>query len=51
MDEREHSKEKIRRASREAEAGDTVVESCRKNGISQQTFCLWKKRRSIQGQG
>ena len=29
---------------REAESGDTVVEICRKNGISQQTFYLWKKK-------
>lgn len=29
---------------REAEAGSTVVEVCRKHGISQQSFYLWKKR-------
>jgi putative transposase len=29
---------------REAESGDTVVEICRKHGISQQTFYLWKKQ-------
>jgi putative transposase len=29
---------------REAESGDTVVELCRKHGISQQTFYLWKKK-------
>ncbi len=29
---------------REAESGDTVVEICRKHGISQQTFYLWKKK-------
>jgi putative transposase len=29
---------------REAEAGSTVVEVCRKHGISQQSFYLWKKK-------
>jgi len=29
---------------REAESGDSVIEVCRKNGISQQTFYLWKKK-------
>jgi putative transposase len=29
---------------REAESGDTVVEICRKHGISQQAFYLWKKK-------
>ena len=29
---------------REAEWGDGVVEVCRKHGISQQTFYLWKKK-------
>ena len=29
---------------REAESGDTVVEICRKHGISQQSFYLWKKK-------
>ena len=29
---------------REAESGDTVVEICRKHGISQQTFYLWKRK-------
>jgi putative transposase len=28
----------------EAEAGETVAEICRKHGISQQTFYLWKKK-------
>jgi len=31
---------------REAESGETVVEVCRKHGISQQTFYLWKKKYS-----
>jgi putative transposase len=44
MGKRGHSEEAILRVLREAEAGDTVVEICRKHGISQQTFYLWKKK-------
>lgn len=44
MGKRGHSEEEILRALREAESGDTVVEICRKHGISQQTFYLWKKK-------
>ena len=44
MGKRGHSEEEILRALREAESGDTVVEVCRKHGISQQTFYLWKKK-------
>ena len=29
---------------RESESDGTVVEVCRKHGISQQSFYLWKKR-------
>ena len=43
MGKRGHSEEEILRVSREAESGDTVAELCRKHGISQQTFYLWKK--------
>jgi putative transposase len=39
-----HSEEEILRVLREAESGDTVVEICRKHGISQQSFYLWKKK-------
>ena len=38
-----HSEEEILRVLREAESGETVVEVCRKHGMSQQTFYLWKK--------
>ena len=38
MGKRGHSEEKILRVLREAESGDTVVEICRKHGISQQTL-------------
>jgi putative transposase len=44
MGKRGHSDEEILRVLREAESGDTVVEVCRKHGISQQTFYLWKKK-------
>lgn len=39
-----HGEEEILRVLREAESGDTVVEICRKHGISQQTFYAWKKK-------
>jgi putative transposase len=44
MARRGHGEEAILRVLREAESGDTVVEVCRKHGISQQTFYLWKKK-------
>jgi putative transposase len=44
MAKRGHGEEEILRVLREAESGDTVVEVCRKHGISQQTFYLWKKK-------
>ena len=46
MGKRGHSEEEILRVLREAESGDTVVEICRKHGISQQTFYLWKRKYS-----
>ena len=39
-----HSEEEIVRVLREAEAGETIVEVCRKHGISQQSFYAWKKK-------
>jgi putative transposase len=44
MSKRGHTEEEIFRVLREAEAGSTVVEVCRKHGISQQSFYLWKKK-------
>jgi putative transposase len=44
MAKRGHSEEEILRVLREAESGDTVVGVCRKHGISQQSFYLWKKK-------
>jgi putative transposase len=44
MAKRGHSEEEILRVLREAESGTTVVEVCRKHGISQQSFYQWKKK-------
>src|SRR5664279_2064408 len=44
MSKRGHTEEEILRVLREAESGTTVVEICRKHGISQQSFYLWKKK-------
>jgi putative transposase len=44
MSKRGHTEEEIFRVLREAEAGSTVVEVCRKHGISQQSSYLWKKK-------
>lgn len=44
MGKKGHREEEILRVLREAESGDTVVEICRKHGISQQTFYSWKKK-------
>jgi putative transposase len=44
MAKRGHTEEEILRVLREAESGETVVEVCRKHGISQQSFYLWKKK-------
>jgi putative transposase len=44
MGKKGHSEEEILRMLREAESGETVVEVCRKHGISQQTFYLWKRK-------
>jgi putative transposase len=44
MAKRGHTEEEILRVLREAEGGETVVEVCRKHGISQQSFYLWQKK-------
>jgi putative transposase len=44
MAERGTAKRRFCGCLREAESGETVVEVCRKHGISQRTFCLWKKK-------
>lgn len=38
------TEEQIVYALRQVEAGETVVDVCRKLGISQQTFYTWKKK-------
>ena len=50
MGKRGHSEGEILRVLWEAEAGKTVVEKvCRKHGISQQSFYLWKKKYAGRG--
>jgi putative transposase len=49
MGKRGHSEEEILRALRAAESGETVVEVCRRHGISQQCFYLWKKKHAGPG--
>jgi putative transposase len=44
-----HTEEEVLRVLPEAESGETVVEVCRKHGISQQTFNLWKKKYAALG--
>jgi len=44
MGKKGHTEEEILRVLWEAESDETVVEVCRKHGISQQTFYLWKKK-------
>ena len=44
-----HSEEEILRVLWEAESGETVVDVCRKHGISQLSFYLWKKKYSSLG--
>jgi putative transposase len=44
MGKKGQSEEEILRVLREAESGETVVEVCRKHGISQQTYYLWKRK-------
>ena len=46
MAKKARSEEQILRVLREAESGETAVEVCRKHGISQQSFYLWKKKYS-----
>jgi putative transposase len=44
MGKKGHTEEEVLRVLREAESGETVVKVCRKHGISQQTYYLWKKK-------
>ena len=38
------SEERIAYILRQAEAGTTIAEVCRQNGVSEQTFYRWKKQ-------
>ncbi len=44
MQKTRYSVEQIAFALRQAEGGTLVPEVCRKMGVSEQTFCRWKKR-------
>ena len=44
MKRKQFSEEQIAFALRQAETGTRVVEVCRKLGITEQTFSLWKRR-------
>lgn len=41
---RGHSEEQVLAALRQAEGGTPLVEVCRPVSISEQTFCLWKRK-------
>jgi putative transposase len=44
MPKKAHSEEQIVAVLRQVEAGERVAEICRKVGISQATYYLWKKQ-------
>jgi putative transposase len=44
MPKRGHTEEQIVAVLRQVEAGAKVAETCRKVGISQATYYLWKRR-------
>ena len=44
MPKKQHTEEQIIGALRQHEAGDKTAEICRKLGVSQATFYLWKKQ-------
>jgi putative transposase len=43
------TEEQIARALKEAETGVSVVDICRKLGISEQTFYVWRKKYGAMG--
>jgi putative transposase len=43
------TEEQIARALKEAETGMSVVDICRKLGISEQTFYVWRKKYGAMG--
>jgi putative transposase len=44
MKQKRHSEEQIVSALRQAEGGEKVVDICRKLGVSEQTFYVWRKK-------
>ncbi len=44
MPRKRYTEEQIGFALRQAEAGTSVAETCRKIGVTEQTFYRWKKR-------
>jgi len=44
MKRKRYSEEQIAHALRQAEAGETVTDLCRKMGISSQTFYTWRRK-------
>lgn len=44
MPKKQHSEEQIIAALKQYEAGDKTTEICRKLGISQATFYMWKRQ-------
>jgi putative transposase len=44
MPKKQHSEEQIIAALRQYEAGDKTADLCRKLGVSQATFYMWKKQ-------
>lgn len=46
-----HGGYEILRVRREAESGEAIVEVYRKQGISQQSFDLWKKKYAVWAEG
>jgi putative transposase len=39
-----HTEEPILRALRQAESGTKVADICREHGVSEATYCVWKKK-------
>jgi putative transposase len=44
-----HTEEQILQALRQAEGGEKAVEICRRLGINEQTFYMWKRKYSGMG--
>jgi putative transposase len=44
MPKKGHTEEQIIAALKQYESGEKVAEICRKLGVSQASFCIWKKQ-------